>query len=107
MIFKQGTLRNSLQEAKAALKQLISSFIDRLGTLSESAGGYHDRLEGYAQKIRSTDDIGQLNVVLADLLADEPRRCSTGQSARRVAVENYSWTRIAERLEQVYREVAA
>jgi len=70
VIFKQGMLKNSLQEAKAALKQLISNFIDRLGDLSESAGGYHDRLEGYAQKIRQTDDIKQLNVVLGDLLTD-------------------------------------
>ena len=70
VIFKQGTLRHSLQEAKAALKQLIANFIDRLGDLSESTGGYHDRLEDYAQKIRQTDDITQLNVVLEDLLAD-------------------------------------
>jgi len=33
VIFKQGMLRTSLQEAKAALKQLITSFIDRLGDL--------------------------------------------------------------------------
>lgn len=70
VIFKQGTLRSSLQEAKAALKQLITSFIDRLGDLSEATGGYHSRLENYAQKIRQTDDIKQLNVVLADLLSD-------------------------------------
>ena len=70
VIFKQGTLRHSLQEAKTALKQLITNFIDRLGDLSESTGGYHSRLEDYAQKIRRTDDITQLNVVLEDLLAD-------------------------------------
>lgn len=70
VIYKQGLLRSSLQEAKAALKQLISNFIDRLGDLSESTGGYHIRLESYARKIRQTDDIKQLNVVLADLLED-------------------------------------
>ena len=70
VIFKQGTLVSSLQEAKSALKQLITRFIDRLGELSESTGGYHTRLEGYAQKIRQTDDIRQLNVVLVDLLED-------------------------------------
>lgn len=70
VIYKQGLLTSSLQEAKAALKQLITNFIDRLGELSESTGGYHVRLEGYAQKIRQTDDIKQLNVVLADLLED-------------------------------------
>jgi diguanylate cyclase len=70
VIFKQGTLKNSLQEAKAALKRLITSFIDRLGGLSESTDGYHTRLEGYAQKIRQADDISQLNEVLEDLLVD-------------------------------------
>lgn len=70
VIYKQGTLRNGLQEAKAALKRLITSFIDRLGGLSESTDGYHTRLEGYAQKIRQADDIKQLNVVLENLLED-------------------------------------
>ena len=70
VIYKQGTLRSGLQEAKAALKRLISSFIDRLGGLSESTDGYHIRLEGYAQKIRQADDIKQLNVVLENLLED-------------------------------------
>ncbi len=70
VIFKQGTLKNSLQEAKAALKRLITSFIDRLGGLSESTGGYHSRLESYAQQIRQADDIRQLNEVLEDLLED-------------------------------------
>jgi diguanylate cyclase len=70
VIFKQGTLRHSLHEAKLALKQLITSFIDRLGGLSDSTGDYHTRLDGYAQKIRQTDDIKQLNLVIEDLMRD-------------------------------------
>ena len=70
VIVKQGLLKSNLQEAKAALKQMIASFIDRLGELSQSTGGYHARLEGYAQKIRQTDDISLLNTVLTDLLDD-------------------------------------
>ena len=70
VILKQGTLKSSLQDAKQALKQLITSFIGRLGTLSESTGEYHTRLEGYAQTISQTDDIKLLNVVLEDLLQD-------------------------------------
>jgi len=70
VIFKQGTLKNSLLDAKQALKQLIANFIDRLGSLSESTGEYHTRLEGYANTIRQTDDIKLLNVVLEDLIQD-------------------------------------
>ena len=70
VVFKQSTLKNSLDEAKAALKALISRFIERLGELSQSTGGYHDRLEGYAGRIRQSDDISQLNVLLDELLRD-------------------------------------
>jgi len=70
VIIKQGMLGTSLRDAKQALKQLIASFIDRLGTLSESTGDYHTRLEGYAKTIGETDDIKLLNVVLEDLLQD-------------------------------------
>jgi len=70
VIVKQGTLRSSLQEAKAALKQLVTSFIERMGNLSDSTGDYHSRLESHARKLRQTDDIKQLNAVLAELLED-------------------------------------
>jgi len=70
VIYKQGTLKDSLKEAKSSLKKLITDFIDRLGALSESTSSYHSRLETYGQKIRQTDDIKQFNVVLADLLQD-------------------------------------
>jgi diguanylate cyclase len=70
VILKQGTLKSSLQDAKQALKQLITRFIGRLGSLTESTGEYHARLEGYVQQISQADDIKLLNVVLEDLLQD-------------------------------------
>ncbi len=104
VIFKQGTLRASLQEAKAALKQLITSFIDRLGDLSESTDGYHTRLEGYAQKIRQTDDIKQLNVVLDELLRDTR---SAQINTARTRDELLASRRQVEAAELKVRELAA
>jgi phosphatidylinositol alpha-mannosyltransferase len=52
-------------------------------------------------------DAAALGEALVALLEDEPRRRTLGESARRLAVERYSWGTIAERLEQIYREVAA
>jgi phosphatidylinositol alpha-mannosyltransferase len=43
---------------------------------------------------------------LVDLLADEPRRERLGERARKLAIERYSWSTIAERLEQIYKDVA-
>jgi phosphatidylinositol alpha-mannosyltransferase len=63
-----------------------------------------------------TDDTGvlvppgnaaALSDALVALLEDEPRRRLLGEHARRVAVERYSWDTIAERLEQIYEDVAA
>ena len=52
-------------------------------------------------------DHAALAEALVCLLEDEPRRRSLGESARRLALERYSWATIAERLEQIYAEVAA
>jgi glycosyltransferase involved in cell wall biosynthesis len=52
-------------------------------------------------------DAAALAEGLVGLLEDEPRRRALGESARRLAVERYSWGTIAERLEQIYRQVAA
>jgi phosphatidyl-myo-inositol alpha-mannosyltransferase len=52
-------------------------------------------------------DAAALTEGLVGLLEDEPRRQALGESARRLAIERYSWGKIAERLEQIYREVAA
>jgi glycosyltransferase involved in cell wall biosynthesis len=39
------------------------------------------------------------------LVDDEPRRASLGEGARALAVERYSWPRIARRLEEIYEGV--
>jgi diguanylate cyclase len=70
VIFKQSALKQSLNEAKATLKSMIATFIDRIGALSESTGEYHDKIEGYATKISQTEDINQINLVLGDLSKD-------------------------------------
>src|SRR6185436_8620388 len=63
-------------------------------------------IPGY--KAVMTDDTGVLFPVgdsdalaeaVGNLLEDEPRRRELGERARRIAIERYSWDRIAERLE--------
>jgi diguanylate cyclase len=70
VIFKQGTLKHSLNEAKTTLKNMIATFIDRLGEMSENTGEYHKKIEGYARRISQTEDIVQLNAILSDILKD-------------------------------------
>ena len=70
VIIKQSTLKQSLTEAKATLKSLMTTFIDRLGDLTASTGEYHDKIEGYSQKIGQADNLTELSHILKDVMHD-------------------------------------
>ena len=69
-IIKQSSLKHSLSDAKNTLKSLMTTFIDRLGDLTESTGEYHTKIEGYSQKIGGADNITELSHILADIMQD-------------------------------------
>jgi diguanylate cyclase len=70
IIFKQSQLKLSLQEARDALKSMLAGFVDHLADFSGETSGYHEMLEGYAQKIASASDIGALESVLAEVMRE-------------------------------------
>lgn len=70
VLLKQGVMRQSMDDHKAALKNMLATFIDRLGALTESTGGFGDRIEGYARRIRETNDLGQLDGLLRELMQE-------------------------------------
>jgi diguanylate cyclase len=69
-VIKQGTLKQSLSDTKATLKSLMTTFIDRLGGLTESTGEYQTKIEGYSQKIGKTDNLTELSHILKDVMQD-------------------------------------
>lgn len=69
-VIKQGSLKQSLTDAKATLKSLMTTFIDRLGELTASTGEYHNKIEGYSQKIGKADNIAELGHILKDVMQD-------------------------------------
>lgn len=69
-IIKQGLLQQSLTQAKTTLKDLMTTFIDRLGELSESTGQYHSKIGDYSQKIGSAGNLSDLGRLLEDIMYD-------------------------------------
>ncbi len=69
-IIKQSLLKQSLSEAKTTLKMLMTTFIDRLGELTESTGEYSQKIEGYSRKIGNTNNITELSHLLEDIMQD-------------------------------------
>ena len=70
VIFKQGNLKQSLMEARATIKNMMSTFIDRMSEMSASTGEYHNKIERYAEEISQTEDINKLNQILGNLMKD-------------------------------------
>jgi len=69
-IIKQGFLKQNLIDAKTTLKNLMTTFIDHLGELTESAGEYHTKIAGYSQKVAGANNIAELSHILNDIMHD-------------------------------------
>jgi phosphatidylinositol alpha-mannosyltransferase len=86
---------------------LTRAFACAVPVVASGIPGYRAVMSEETGMLVPPGDEAALADALVGLLADEEHRLALGESARRIAVERYSWHRIAERLEQVYREVAA
>jgi diguanylate cyclase len=70
VIHRQGALKQSLADAKQALKELLSTFVDRLAAMSAHTGDFEAKVAGYADRIARTDDIASLSKLVHDLASD-------------------------------------
>jgi diguanylate cyclase len=68
LVFKQGTRKVSLNQAKTALKDMVTIFVDRLAAVSSSTGEFQQRMSDYSRRIAATDDIAQLGGLVEELL---------------------------------------
>jgi diguanylate cyclase len=67
---QQGVLRQSLDQAKDAMKQMMSTFIDRVSALAVDTGQYHDKLARYATEIEKADDLPKLSALIVEVMND-------------------------------------
>ena len=70
VVYKQSALKLSLDQSKNALKDMLATFIDRLGTMSSSTGNYYERINSYAQELNKTNDLPKLNSILQLVMQD-------------------------------------
>ena len=70
VIYKQSMLKHSLQEAKGTLKDLIGVFVARLAEMTASTAEYHGKVETYAERLQSADDLASLRTLVDELLGD-------------------------------------
>jgi diguanylate cyclase len=104
LVYKQSQIKPALTEAKDTLKKMVTTFVDRLVEMTESTSDYHDKIEAYQQKIATTDNIGELNVLLNSIL-DDTR--SIGLTVQRTRDEFMNSQRQAIAAEKRIQELTA
>ena len=70
VIFKQSQLKQSLVEAREALKHMLAGFVDHLAEFADTTSDYHDKIERCVEKISHADNISQLEDVLGEVIRE-------------------------------------
>jgi phosphatidylinositol alpha-mannosyltransferase len=86
---------------------LTRGFACAVPVVASDIPGYRAVMTEHTGVLVPPGDDRALADALVAMLEDEPRRRALGNRARQVAIERYSWGKIAVRLEQIYEEVAA
>jgi phosphatidylinositol alpha-mannosyltransferase len=84
---------------------LTRAFACALPVVASDIPGYREVLDPSASVAVRPGETEALVDAVCELVADEGRREQLGAAARDLAVERYSWSRIALRLEEIYSEV--
>ncbi|HZX32256.1 MAG TPA: diguanylate cyclase [Rhodocyclaceae bacterium] len=70
VIYKQSQLKQSLQEAKEAIKSMLAGFVDHLAEFADATSGYHDKIEACATRISAANDISELEEVIGEVMQE-------------------------------------
>lgn len=70
VIIKQGHLKHGIDDVRATMKNMMMTFIDRLGTAAAASSDYHAKLGGFSERIGNATDVNEINGVLDEVLRE-------------------------------------
>ncbi|MCK9285633.1 MAG: diguanylate cyclase [Rhodocyclaceae bacterium] len=70
LIYKQSTLKKSLNDARDRLRSMLATFVDRLADMSATTGDYHQKMERCASRVGAAQDIAELTDVLDEVMRE-------------------------------------
>ncbi|HEX9172799.1 MAG TPA: diguanylate cyclase [Telluria sp.] len=70
VIYKQGQLKHGLTDVKSTVKNMMMTFIDRLGNVAATAGHFHEKIGGFSERIGRARNIDELNGLLDEVLRE-------------------------------------
>jgi diguanylate cyclase len=100
VIYKQGALKHSLNEAQSRLREMFAQFIERLSELAESTGNYHSKISVFAEQITQATSLEDLASLVA-VIAEETKQVE--RNTRRSQAELQS---LRVTVDQAHKEIA-
>ncbi|MFZ6849348.1 GGDEF domain-containing protein [Undibacterium sp. RuRC25W] len=68
VIYKQGTLKNSIAESKNSVKKMMTAFVDRLNTMVDTTDTYQHKMDSYATEISKANDVAQVGKLISGII---------------------------------------
>ncbi|GAB2883059.1 hypothetical protein GCM10027046_09370 [Uliginosibacterium flavum] len=100
VIYKQGTIKRSLNDAQDRLREMLSHFVARLGELADSTGTYHAKVSIFAEQITQAASLQDL----AGLVEDIVKETKLVESSARHSQEELQSLRVT--VDQANKEIA-
>lgn len=106
VIYRQGLLREGIDQSKQAMKDLMVDFVQQVDGMATETGEYHDRIASYAIAVRQTRSIADLTQLLQEVLQDTARVQAQAARARDHLANARAEAKAAElRVQQLEREL--
>lgn len=106
VIGQQSGARRSLQEAKLALKEMLATLIERIGSMGTSTGRFYEQVGAYQAELEKATDYETLSRVIKGLLADtHSMRTDIQQSREDLVAARRKVEAYEQRVKQLEKEL--
>ena len=99
VIFKQTEAKGRMVEVQEQMKEMLSTFITRLSSVTETSSGYHDTMERCAEQIARASTLEDIAPVLKEVMTASRSMALDSQMA------HDELTNLRERVEQKHLEL--
>ncbi len=109
LIAKQAVARRGLQEAKVALTEMLSTLLERIGTIGSSTDQFQDRVGRYQQQLQQSPDAATLAHIVRGLLSEtqtvkeqiEASRTELAAARQKVGIYETRVSQLEQQLDEV------
>lgn len=68
VIYKQGILKNTLEEERLVVKNMMVTFVEKLNLIVSTTDSYHQAISSFSEKVEKADNIGDLSSALNSIM---------------------------------------